>query len=129
MAYINAKTSALIRKALKEKYPEIKFSVRIEHHSMLRVVIMESPYFENGVHKKLNHYWLHESYQGVTLDVLEGILAIIKDVGGWYDKSDPMTDYFNTAFYISMEVGAFDKPHKDTLNRAYNDWLASEVTA
>ena len=30
---------------------------------------------------------------------------------GWYDKSDAMTDYFDTAYYISMNVGEWNKPY------------------
>jgi hypothetical protein len=29
----------------------------------------------------------------------------------WYDNSDMMTDYFNTAYYIHINVGRFDKPY------------------
>ena len=30
---------------------------------------------------------------------------------GWYDNSDSMTDYFVTAYYISMEVGSWNTPY------------------
>jgi hypothetical protein len=29
----------------------------------------------------------------------------------WFDKSDAMTDYFHTAFYIDLDVGSYDKPY------------------
>ena len=28
----------------------------------------------------------------------------IKKAGEWYDKTDTMTDYFNTAFYIDLKL-------------------------
>jgi hypothetical protein len=33
---------------------------------------------------------------------------------GWYDKSDAMTDYFNTAYYLSLNIGKWDKPYEQT---------------
>ena len=32
----------------------------------------------------------------------------------WYDRSDAMTDYFDTAFYLDVEVGRFMQPYKFT---------------
>ena len=30
---------------------------------------------------------------------------------GYYDKSDAMTDYFDTAYYFHLNVGQWDKPY------------------
>ena len=57
MAYINAEQTKAIRKALKERFPEHKFSVKI------------------GA-----------------------------------GKSDIITDYFHTAYYIHLHIGAWNKP-------------------
>lgn len=32
----------------------------------------------------------------------------------WYDNSDPMTDYFNTAYYFHINVGKWSKPYEFT---------------
>jgi len=29
----------------------------------------------------------------------------------WYDNSDAMTDYFDTAYYMDINVGQWDKPY------------------
>jgi hypothetical protein len=29
----------------------------------------------------------------------------------WYDNSDSMTDYFDTAYYLRINVGQFDRPY------------------
>ena len=29
----------------------------------------------------------------------------------WYDNSEPMTDYFNTAYYLEVNVGKWDKQY------------------
>lgn len=114
MAYINRETSAKIRKALKEAFPEIKFSVSIENRMTLHVRVMESPYFEDGARFTVNHYWMDEHFEGQQLAVLQEIEQIIKDVGEWFDKSDVMTDYFHTAFYFDIAVGKWGKPHVNT---------------
>ena len=30
----------------------------------------------------------------------------------WYDNTDAMIDYFDTAFYIDFEIGKWNKPYK-----------------
>ena len=30
----------------------------------------------------------------------------------WFDKSDSMSDYFHTAYYLSIHVGKWDKPYE-----------------
>jgi hypothetical protein len=32
----------------------------------------------------------------------------------WYDESDPMTDYFNIAYYVDVNVGKWDRPYEVT---------------
>jgi hypothetical protein len=29
----------------------------------------------------------------------------------WYDESDITTDYFHTAYYLSLSIGKWDKPY------------------
>jgi len=29
----------------------------------------------------------------------------------WYDNSDAQTDYFDTAYYVDVNVGKWDKPY------------------
>lgn len=123
MAYITKEETAEIRNNLKKAYPEIKFSVRMRHHSNVDVTILESPYnFElNGKeYRGVNHYHIDNSggvdYDGNTikphthLDILKGILAIIS--ANHWDKSEIMTDYFNCAFYYDLSIGAWEKPYK-----------------
>lgn len=118
MAYINRETSAKIRKALKEAFPEIKFSVSIENHMSLNVCIMASPYFDEGAKFGVNHYWMDEHFEGQQLAVLKRVEQIIKEVGEWFDNSDVMTDYFHTAFYYNIAVGKWNKPHVNTAKGA-----------
>jgi hypothetical protein len=126
MAYITKEETAEIRNNLKKAYPEIKFSVRMRHHSTVLVTILESPYnFElNGKeYRNVNQYHLNTQgneptvdYDGniikphTHLDILNGILAIIS--ANHWDKSDLMTDYHHCAFYYYLSIGEWEKSYK-----------------
>lgn len=34
-----------------------------------------------------------------------------KKAGTWHDESNAQIDYFNTAFYIDINIGRWDKPY------------------
>lgn len=113
MAYITTETVKNIRQALKKEFPEIKFSVRKSNHSSVSVSIVKSPYFEDGEERQINHYWIKETAGNEKqVEVATKINEIIQSVGGYYDKSDSMTDYFNVAFYYDIMVGRWDRPHE-----------------
>lgn len=113
MAFIDTETVKKIRQALKAQFPEIKFSVCKEHHSTVNVSIMKSPYFDNGVEKSINQYWIRQSTDNETqAEVIMKIDEIIRKVGDHFDESDSMTDYFHCAFYYNISIGKWDKPHQ-----------------
>ena len=137
MAYIRTDEVAEIRKALKEKFGKsLKFSVRRQHHSSVDVSIvsgnvdfydgsMDSTDKYNGrVHKFDGHSQINEYYPehyGKHAKMFEDIVKIMKTApanakGGraWYDNSDAMTDYFDTAYYTHISVGKWDKPYNYT---------------
>ena len=135
MASINAEQTKAIRKALKERFPQHKFSVKIGagNHSV-SVSVVEGPAFDqeeaqwnhvedkfvesdlNKDHTQINSYWLEDHYPK-NAKFFQEIVEIIKTapynagVGDlWFDKSDIRTDYFHTSYYINLHVGAWDKP-------------------
>jgi hypothetical protein len=59
----------------------------------------------------VNLYWLNDNYSGIPLQILKELKVALSSAG-WYDKSDLMTDYFDTAYYMSLKVGRWDKPYK-----------------
>jgi hypothetical protein len=63
-------------------------------------------------YKQVNVYYIDEHYTGVAKDFLNEVLDTIKLVGEWYDESNSQIDYFNTAFYIDINVGRWNKPYK-----------------
>jgi len=42
---------------------------------------------------------------------------IIKKELDWYDNSDSMSDYFDTKFYLDVDIGRWDKPYKTKIDK------------
>lgn len=128
MAYIKTEEVSAIRNELKKRFGHtgLKFGVKKQHHSSVHVTIKAGPidfsdiyrdHYGSGDHyAQINVY--HLSNYGQHQPFFEEVLKIIKTApalaeGGreWFDKSDAMTDYFHTAFYINLNVGEYDKPY------------------
>jgi hypothetical protein len=129
MAYIKTEEVAAIRNELKKRFGHtgLKFGVRKQHHSSVHVTIKAGPidfsdiYRDGDQYAQVNIY--HLQNYGQHQPLFEEIEKIIKTApalaeGGreWFDKSDIMTDYFHTAFYINLDVGSYDKPY------VHNGW-------
>lgn len=137
MAYINANEVKEIREQLKARFPNLKFGCRKGSGSLSVDVTIKSgdiDFFENynrvvsarpGAYRggqpaeksmQVNQYWLSEHFEGVALETLQGVMDVIKTAPSrkWYDKSDAMTDYFDTAFYIHLNIGEWNKPYQLT---------------
>jgi len=109
MAYISSEEVKAVRNKIKAASPHVKFSVRRRHHSTLVVTVLASPYFNDGARIQVNEYHIERNYEGQQLRFLQAVYAIMKE--NHWDKSDMMTDYFNCAYYMSLNVGEWDKPH------------------
>jgi hypothetical protein len=120
MAYISTLAVRAIRNALKASFPNIKFSVRKDTHSvnvsLLKGNIDFSEILGDDKYLQVNQYWLE--HVGDHKPMFEKIIDIIKNapayVGepAWYDKSDAQVDYFCTAYYFHIEIGKWDKPYE-----------------
>ena len=69
---------------------------------------MLSIFVSHIVSKLINHHGYDEVLilrKGVPF--LEAVIKVIKygSERQYYDNSDPMTDYFDTAFYLDVEMG------------------------
>ena len=128
MAYISKEDVTAIRNELKATFPKFTFGVRKMHGGSngVDVTIKAGPTDcsdcfranDNG-HAQINQY--HTHMYGDHKDFFDAIHKIIRTAPikgegywknkGWYDNSDAMTDYFDTAYYISMNVGSWNKPY------------------
>lgn len=123
----------LIRVELKNRFKDCKFSVNIQRYSggqSLSIHLMSAPFdvFTNtGIESyQVNHYAFYDTYEDYlkkcnrdsyykipTLtrkawEVMNATAAIALSYN--YDDSDSMIDYFNTNFYLHLEIAKWDKP-------------------
>ena len=112
MAYISQddkKDLAPAIKAVLKKY-NMKGSIGIRHHSTLVVNIQSGSIDFGRDYIQVNEYQIDRNYNGTALAFLTELAAAMKG-DKWFDRSDMMTDYFCTAFYLSINVGQWNKPY------------------
>lgn len=113
MAYMNqekkAKISAAIKPVLK-KYG-LKATLSVHNHSSICVNIKSGPIDFGGDRIQVNPYWLDDHYSGDALKSLKEIKQALL-AADYYDRSDAMTDYFDTAYYYHINVGKWNKPYQ-----------------
>lgn len=115
MAYLPTSDVAMIRKALKKAYGKaVKFSVtKKDNWNGINVYIMESPFFEDGERGNYTYNHHRDDMNPNTEEFIDAVVEIIKTASNtkYYNNTDAMTDYFDTAFYYTVEVGKWNKPH------------------
>lgn len=135
MAYMNQERKAKITQALKPvlaKY-KVKGSLSVRNH-MTIVLTLKSGAIDfignsNRVcgndfyqvsrgfkindtgYDQVNPYHYQNHYDGDAKAFLTEALQALK-AADWYDESDIMTDYFNTAYYVDVNIGKWDKPYE-----------------
>lgn len=111
MAYMNQDRKAVIAAAIKPvlaKYG-VKGSLSVRNHSTICLTVT-SGVIDFGEVRSVNVYWIERHHQGVVRDFLLEALAALRSAG-WYDRSDAMTDYFDTAYYVDISIGRWNKPY------------------
>ena len=126
MAYVNKDDVAAIRAELKAAFPRFKFGVRKRDGMAVSVTIKSGPTDFSDItadrkYAQINGYHI-DSFYKEHADFLKQVQHIIKTAPargegyhkgrGWYDESDAMTDYFCTAYYIDISIGAWNKPYE-----------------
>lgn len=107
----------LTRTWLKETYPRYRFSVRRENCHSIHVRLMKADFEaftkESGkVQDEINHYNIasDKSLTDRAKEVMTNICDFVMSYN--FDDSDPMTDYFNTNFYLTLGIGSYKQPYK-----------------
>ena len=112
MAYMNQEKKAKIAAAMKpvlKKYG-LKGSLSVHNHSSITLTIKAGSIDFGGDNIQVNQYWLDDNYKGIALKALKDIKQAML-AADYYDKSDAMTDYFDTAYYYHINVGKWNKPY------------------
>lgn len=121
MAYVSQELKAKIApkvKAILKKY-KVKGSLAVNNHSTLVLNIKEGAldmYKDYGNTEdatkfgiQVNPYWYKDHFNGRTRTFLAEVIPAMND-GNW-DKSEAQTDYFNVGWYVSVNIGKWNKPY------------------
>ena len=60
----------------------------------------------------VNPYWFQDHFSGKAKSFLSEAFTAMKSAGNWYDRSDAQTDYFDTAYYVDVNIGSWKKPYE-----------------
>ena len=116
MAYISTEQVKSIRDQIKAAYPNYKWSVSRRDHSTVVIVLQESDLPFDNVHEQINPYWFKESEKLNTKTklIFQHVLFICNSVERCYDRNagDPYADYGDSTYFIDLEIGKWDQPHK-----------------
>jgi hypothetical protein len=115
MAYISTEQVKSIRDQIKNAYPNYKWSISRRHHSTVAIVLQESDLPIVG-YQDVNPYWFKtsEKLDDKTKAVFTKVLAICNSVERCYDRNagDMSADYGDSTYFIDLDIGKWDKPHK-----------------
>ena len=134
MAYMNQERKAKIAQALKPvlaKYG-VKGTLSVRNHSTICLTLKSgkidfiansnrvcgSSHYQvsrgfrpnTSGYSDVNPYWFQDHYDGKAKAFLTEAFKALK-VAGWYDRSDAQIDYFDTAYYVDINVGKWNKPY------------------
>lgn len=118
MAYITSNSVKEIRNNIKNLYPAKngwKFSITRENYSCVKCEILAAP-IELRIdttkeNEGVNNFWLESRYEGkneTATEILKNINEILNLNN--FDNSDAMTDYFHVGHYVTISIGAWNKP-------------------
>ena len=130
MAYISQqdkKTLAPAIKAVFKKYG-LKGTIGIKNHMTLCANVSAGrldligaaaaigSYRSSGYYQGNAYGATNEKYKDINIDIFNFYTELKKAMRGalWFDKSDSMTDYFHTAYFMDINIGRWDKPYQLT---------------
>ncbi len=123
MAYVSQSLKKQLAPAIKavlKKY-KMKGSIAVDNHSTLVVnlksgaIDFQKDYNGEGAHHyQINPYWFQNHYEGAAKSFLTELLAAMKPEDVWYDNTDAMIDYFDTAYYVDVNIGRWNQQYEVT---------------
>ena len=117
MPYIDKNQMQEKRKALKAAFPDLKMSITREHHSTIRVAILEAPMnlLPATCEKKyfpVNVYHIKDAFKEnpQACAIIEKIHSIINEGNRIVSANTDYGDW--PAFYTDIKIGEWDKEFK-----------------
>ena len=134
MAYKNQERKAQLAPGIKAVFKKygVKGSISVRHHSALVVNIRSGAldfigeanafnreyaertgqrFHEVKDYYQANPYKGEDAYADATIGKFFKELTAALRGDLWYDNSDIQTDYFDTAYYMYINIGKWDKPY------------------
>jgi NAD(P)H-dependent FMN reductase len=123
MAYMNQQRKAErapVIKAICQRYG-VKATLSVRNHMTLVLTIKQGKIDFLGNYARVtgrtadrgldvNPYWYQDHFDGEAKEFLKEIIAAMYGAD-YYDRSDAMTDYFDTSHYIDINIGRWDQPY------------------
>ncbi len=133
MAYMNQEKKAVIKANLDKalKGTGVKCTLSVSNHTSIVCTIKSAPidlianmnevcrkapganrygeYRDATDYVQVNPYWYKEHFSGKALDIVDKIVKAMY-TANYYDNSDAQIDYFDTAYYVSVNIGKWNKP-------------------
>ena len=132
MAYMNQNRKAIIKQNLDKicKPLGIKYSLSVRSGMTICMTLKSAPidfigncndsmrepshvYYGKNIsfseYLQVNPYHFKNQFSGKALEIITKIFEALYSAG-WYDRSDAQTDYFDTAYYIDLDIGSWNKP-------------------
>ena len=114
MAYVSKETKKELApgiKAVLKKYG-MKGTISVNNYMTLVVTLRKVPagmFTAKEIADGVNVYHIERFFEGTAKKFLTKLLAAMKGAK-WYDKTDAMIDYFDTAWYNDIKIGEWNKP-------------------
>lgn len=111
MPYITTEQVNEKRKAIKNAFPNWKFSITKKHHSSIDVVILEADIkLTEKENEGVNTYYVKDHYKDAP-EVMEALQRIVDILEGDNETLYHDGDYGNIPkFYTHLSIGKWDKP-------------------
>mgnify|MGYP007077406553 FL=1 len=114
MAYVSKETKKELAPAIKKVLAEfgVKGTIKVNNYSTLVVTLRKVPdglFTDEEIENGVNVYHIERHFEGAAKKFLTKLLAAMKG-DKWYDKTDAMIDYFDTAWYNDIKIGEWNKP-------------------
>ena len=90
----------------------VKGTIKVNNHSTLVVTLRKVPtglFTPKEIAVGVNVYHIERFFEGTAKKFLTELLAAMKGEK-WYDNTDAMIDYFDTAWYNDIKIGEYGKP-------------------
>lgn len=125
MAYMNQEMKAKIAAELKKVMPKgWKYSLGVDNHSTIVLNIASAPVdllkiahaagYSSVCGVQVNPHHMDRHFKDTEVGELFAEIQKVLYGCGYYDNSDVQTDYFETAYYVNVNIGKWNKAFVNT---------------